>query len=171
MGSARDRFNIQARAFNRLRGREGDEDGAVTLAVNDIHAINERMDFRMLEVDRWSVKRMREQRYTDPEENYWSYAPKPMHIMVPFGLLGTALLAGQHLLYINYLGWADVLDPWTGYVRLGLILLGAYMLFIAWPWRYHNRMTPQEARERTSSQYDFARRMNRVRRSGGKRGR
>jgi hypothetical protein len=92
-----------------------------------------------------------------------------MHIMVPFGLLGAALLAGQHLLYINYQGWADMLGPWAGYVRLGLILLGAYMLFIAWPWCYHYRMRSQEARERTSSQYDFARRMNRIRRGGGRR--
>ena len=53
--------------------------------------------------------------------------------MVPCGLLGIVVLVGQLWLPELNHAWGSPLSGNVGWIRLAALLIGGYLVFIAWP--------------------------------------
>ena len=104
-------------------------------------------------------------RHTDPEEKHWRYHVPSLGRTLFFGLLAVSCFIGQG--YVR--GWNEgagqPLGAYAGFVRLGIMLCGAVLAFIAWPKRVPKDHDPDEWEaemdERRKSREDFRKRHGR----------
>ncbi len=101
--------------------------------------------------------------YTDSAENYFYYVAKPPHVIVLFSGLALMLIVGQlYIPMLNGLLGQPLMYP--GWIRLCMLLLGGYCVFMAWPYRKQINMDETEKAERTAAKADFHAKCNRWRR-------
>ena len=86
-----------------------------------------------------------DKRFTDDPSLYFRYELQPLSLMVPFGTIGLILLGGNFFLHPGI--WMHGHDDYTGLLRMLMIFIGAFCIFMAWP-RYRDiRTTPEEEQE------------------------
>ena len=121
--------------------------------------------FKLVErVDYWgSVRKacrhteQADKRFSIDSERTFRYIARPLHIMVPLGTIGVLLFVLQH--FVPARTWYVDAKDYTGYIRLLLILAGAYCLFLAWP-RYRDMRVTDEEEAQTE---EFRERLRRLR--------
>lgn len=72
------------------------------------------------------------------------YRFKPWPIMLGFGVLGVALWVLQWWLPELNESWGQPFGDSTGWVRFGMMFIGAWCLIIAWPYYLRKGETPEQ---------------------------
>jgi hypothetical protein len=129
--------------------------GSVTVGINEIYQFAQTMDERFFEIRARAIASGEEARFTEDEDRRLKYSAKPWYVWFPAGLAAVLLFFLQHYVYLHDEAWRAWCGPLTGFVRLGLMLLGAYCAFTAWPWRRLAGETPEERARLQSARYSF----------------
>ena len=132
-----------------------DDQAAPTVDINELHMYANSLEERYLEVMQRGLDNNDEARFYEDDDCSMRYEAKPLYVWLPCGFVAVFLFWLQHYIYLHHAAWGAPFGRLDGLVRLGLMLLGAYLAFCAWPWRRLAGETPEERARLQSARYSF----------------
>lgn len=136
-----------------------DDISSPTVNINELHEyVNAQGEQYWQAMDR-AFTNNEEARFTEDEDRRMHYEAKPPLVWLSGAFAAAFLFWLQHYIYLHHAAWGAPFGRLDGFVRLGLMLLGAYCAFVAWPWRRINGLDERELAKRAKLRRDVADRM------------
>jgi hypothetical protein len=154
---------LRADTSKESSGSPAHDDPSEYPSVNELHErANSLEEDGLLELIENATIESQDLSYTDSADNYLYYQAKPLHVILFFSTLALLLIVGQ--LYIPVLNefLGEPLE-YPGWIRLCMLILGGYCIFMAWPYRKQINMDDAELAARASSIAEFQAKCNRWR--------
>jgi hypothetical protein len=115
-----------------------------TLEMNELAQHATMLEERYWETAGRAFVNNEEARFTEDEDRRLKYIAKPWYVWFSAGMAAVFLFFLQYYIYLHDEAWRALCGPLVGFLRLGLMLLGGYCAFTAWPWRKLRAQAPQE---------------------------
>jgi hypothetical protein len=122
------------------------------LSVNEMHELANSVRERKW----WSLSGKlgvydSDSRFREDPSRYFRYEFPPLSTVIPYVTAGVLLLVSQVFVHANM--WTAGGEDMTGLLRLGMIMLGAFSMFMAWP-RYRDLRDPPGQDEETEAAHE-----------------
>ncbi len=140
-------------------GRDAQDISSPTLDLGEMHEYVNAQEERYWQAMERAFANQDEARFTEDEDRRMHYEAKPVYVWLPGGFAAVFLFWFQHYIFLHHADWGAPFGGLDGYVRLGLLLLGGYCVFIAWPWRRLNGQTASDREAAKQLRADFHRRL------------